>query len=193
MDKAQHIENASLALIAGHVEDARQIIRECYPFTSLRNAGRKYSEVDMLRVFYRDGFIDRYSGQRLIFPGLLRLLSKQLPDEVPFHPNWKMDVTHPAYWELMPTIDHLVPVSRGGNDDISNWITTSSLRNSAKANWTIEELGWPMYPAGSLTEWDGLTHLFVQLAEASSLVKGDAYLSRWQWAIRYIQAEDRSA
>ncbi|MFF0818704.1 HNH endonuclease [Rhodococcus sp. NPDC003318] len=52
-----------------------------------------------------------------------------------------MSQTHFAYWELFPTIDHIVPVTRGGADDESNWVTTSMLRNSAKAHWTLDELG----------------------------------------------------
>src|SRR5579862_3680063 len=46
-----------------------------YPFTPLQTVGRKYREVEAVRVFVGDGFIDRYSGSRLVFPGVLRLLS----------------------------------------------------------------------------------------------------------------------
>ena len=96
----------------------------------------------MTRVFARDGFVDRYSGDKLVFPGtLLRLLSALMPDEFPAHPNWKMSASHVMYWELCPTIDHLVPVARGGADNESNYVTISMLRNSAKAHWTLEELG----------------------------------------------------
>lgn len=91
-------------------------------------------------VFTRDGFVDRYSGDLLVFPGTLRLLAKLLPHEFPFHSNWKADACHPAFWQLFPTIDHVVPVSRGGADADSNWMSTSMLRNSAKANLTLEEL-----------------------------------------------------
>jgi hypothetical protein len=34
-----------------------------------------------MAVFARDGFVDRYSGERLVFPGTLRLLAKLLPNE----------------------------------------------------------------------------------------------------------------
>jgi len=37
----------------------------------------------MLRVFMRDGFIDRYSGERLVFPGIMRALSFYMPGEIP--------------------------------------------------------------------------------------------------------------
>lgn len=83
-----------------------------------------------MQSFVRDGFIDRYSGRHLVFPGTLRVLSTLFPEDFPFHPNWKTQFTHPAFWELFPTIDHIVPVARGGLDVPENWVTTSQLRNS---------------------------------------------------------------
>ena len=83
-----------------------------------------------------------------MFPGIMRLLSFYMPAEFPFHPNWKMTDTHIAYWELVPTVDHIIPISRGGLDRDSNLVTTSMMRNAAKANWTLEELGWSPSFAG---------------------------------------------
>jgi hypothetical protein len=89
-------------------------------------------------------------------------------------------------WDLFPTVDHKVPVSRGGNpDDLDNWITTSMLRNSAKANFTLEELGWALHPPGSLDEWDGLTGWFLQWSRSATHCWDDvdgAYLREWQRA-----------
>src|SRR5262245_9325691 len=105
--------------------EAAAVISTDYPFTPFSNVGRRYSETQCMRVFIRDGFIDRYSGKRLIFPGALRLLSIFLPAEFPFHSNWRTDVCHFAFWELFPTIDHRTPVSRNGLDHEDNWISTS--------------------------------------------------------------------
>jgi len=74
----------------------------------------EYGGVKYDRMQLWDGFIDRYSGQRLVFPGALRLLSHLLPAQFPFHTNWKTDSCHLAFYELFPTIDHVVPISRGG-------------------------------------------------------------------------------
>jgi hypothetical protein len=153
-----------------------------YPFVSMTTEGRRYSELQSLQVFIRDGFVDRYSGQRLLFPGVFRLLSRLLPQEFPFHPNWKMSETHPAYYELFPTIDHLLPVARGGVDNDANWVTTSMLRNAAKANWTLEELGWHLRPPSSLMDWDGLTRLFLRFVESDRSLLEDPYLRRWHRA-----------
>jgi hypothetical protein len=42
------------------------ILRKRYPFVPLANVGRRYSVGQMLGVFVRDGFVDRYSGVRLV-------------------------------------------------------------------------------------------------------------------------------
>jgi len=48
-----------------------------------------------------------------------------MPEESPAHPNWAVSQSHLAYRELFSSIDHLVPVPRGGADDEPNWINTS--------------------------------------------------------------------
>jgi hypothetical protein len=53
------------------------------------------------------------------------------------------------------------------------------VRNAAKANWTLEELGWSLCPPGSLADWDGLTSLFVEAVDSGAAVLEDDYLRRW--------------
>jgi len=74
-------------------------------------------------------------------------------------------LAHSGYWELFPTIDHITPVARGGTNEESNLATTSMVRNAAKANFTLEELGWKLFPKGDATEWDGLTRWFLDRAQ----------------------------
>jgi len=136
--KSDTVSDICAALLAGKREDAASVARAEYPFTPFAEAKRAYTALQSTQIFRRDGFIDRYSGQRLVFPGTLRLLSILLPDEFPNHPNWKMASAHQVYWELFPTIDHVIPVARDGADDVTNWVTTSMVRNSAKANFTLE-------------------------------------------------------
>jgi hypothetical protein len=181
-DRAAVIGRAVQTLRKGGLAAASNILLAEYPFLAVTPEGRRYTEVQSLHVFMRDGFTDRYSGQRLVFPGVLRLLSRLLPQEVPFHRNWKVAETHPAYWELFPTIDHVLPLSRGGADNDLNWVTTSMVRNAAKANWTLEDLGWTLTPKGSLGEWDGLMGSFLEYVESDGSVLEDAYLRRWHSA-----------
>jgi hypothetical protein len=136
-------------------------------------------------LFMRDGFIDHYTGNRLINPGVLRLLHVVLGDDFPTHPNGKLSETHLAFWELFPTVDHLVPVSRGGRDDESNWVTASMLRNQAKGHWTVDDLGWTLPSAGVVEAWDGLSRWLVDYLAANPTVLDEAaephrgYIGRW--------------
>ncbi len=105
------IENACRLITAGDLVSASHIISTEYPFCPYQNPGRNYSPTVMTKIFLRDGFIDRYRGAKLVFPPVLRLLSHYLPTEFPYHKNGKMSEGHTAYWELFPTIDHVVPIA----------------------------------------------------------------------------------
>src|SRR5260221_291933 len=149
-DKSAVVQRICDALLDNRRRDAEFIAGREYPFVAQERTGRRYAELQATQIFVKDGFIDRYSGQRLIFPGVIRWLSKCMPEAFPFHPNWKMSECHNIYWNLFPTIDHVIPIARGGTDDTSNWVTTSMLHNAAKSNWTLEELGWRLVPAGQI-------------------------------------------
>ncbi len=132
-----------------------------------------------MRIFVRDGFTDRYSGAPLIFPGTLRALSLLLPTEFPYHRNWRQSETHPAYWELYPTIDHVVPLARGGSDQEENVVTTSMVRNAAKANWLLRELGWPEELEPPRDGWDGLLPWFLMASEQFPILRDDPSMKGW--------------
>jgi hypothetical protein len=75
-------------------------------------------------------------------------------------------------------------VSRGGTDDESNWATTSMLRNSAKANFTLDELGWSLCSPGDMKDWDGLLGWFIEQENVDRAVLDDHYLREWFTASR---------
>lgn len=181
--KHRVIEEICKALQNGNQEIARGLLRTKYPFTSLIPASRRYSNYEKSKIFLRDGFIDRYSGKEMIFPPVLRILSSSFPKEFPFQKNWKMSECHLAYWQLLPTIDHIIPVSRGGIDDESNWVCTSQLRNSAKSNWLLEELGWTLHNPGDISKWDGLVGWFLAYKIDNPEILEDKYINSWSLAI----------
>jgi hypothetical protein len=183
-DKAAVLVDVCAALSGNQLEKAAAILHERYPFVPLVKVGRRYSIGQMLRVFVRDGFVDRYSGTRLVCAPALRLISMRLPGQFPFQTNWRTDVCHFAFWDLAPTIDHILPVSRGGGDDERNWATTSMCRNSAKANFTLDELGWSLHPPGDMKDWNGLLGWFMDQARADRAVQDDPYLRPWFTASR---------
>ena len=127
----------------------------------------------------KDGFIDRYTGEKLLNPGMLKVISHYFPEVFPYHPHWKMTDTHIAYWELVPTIDHIYPIAKGGHDDEENWVTTSMKNNSIKSNYTIDEIHWNLYLKGSIDDWDGLTRLFIDLVNNDNELLKDSYIKSW--------------
>lgn len=98
-----------------------------------------FTDKQKMGQFMKDGFLDRYTGEKLVTPGLLKVISFYFPDEFPYHAHWKMHSCHNAYWELVPTVDHIMPVALGGADDETNWATTSMLHNSIKSNWSMQD------------------------------------------------------
>ena len=90
-----------------------------------------------------------------------------------------MSDCHIVYWELFPTVDHVMPLARGGEDNETNAVSTSMLRNSAKSSWLLEELGWELQPAGKLEEWDGLFYWFLEYIGNHKDYLQDRYIQRW--------------
>lgn len=99
------------ALASGDRAHAIAVLHREYPFAPVPATKRAYSPLESTRLFVRDGFIDRYSGARLVFPAALRAIAIELPVDFPFHPNWRTEDTHPAFWELSATVDHVIPVA----------------------------------------------------------------------------------
>jgi hypothetical protein len=173
-------------LANGDIKGAGLLIEKNYQHCPAKAIKRSYNKQQILKIFLRDGFIDRYSGDKLVFPPVLRIISDFFPDLFPFHKNWKMSDCHMAYWQLSPTIDHIIPVARGGSNNEDNMVTTSMLRNSIKANWLLEEIGWTLYPPGKREEWDGLTGWFVNYARTNPHVLHNKFVHDWFNAVKTL-------
>ena len=91
MEKVQAVESAAKAILGSNLEIAKEIINTDYPFNKLVSTERKYTDKQKMIQFVRDGFIDRYSGQKLLNPGILKVLSYYMPEEFPYHAHWKME------------------------------------------------------------------------------------------------------
>lgn len=178
-DKSGIIQKVMYALINNDERKAKEVIGKEYPHQVKEIEKRSYTLTERMQQFLKDGFIDRYSGNRLVNPGILKVISTYFPEEFPFQPHWKMTDTHIAYWELSPTIDHVYPIAKGGQDDPNNWVTTSMKNNSIKSNYTIEEIGWTLYPKGNIEEWDGLTQVFIDLVDNNRELLNDRYIKTW--------------
>lgn len=189
VEKAIIIEKVAKALLEDSKSQALSIILKDYPFEVKEIHHRQYSIYQKMKVFMKDGFIDRYTGEKLINPGIIKILSNYFPEEFPYHSNWKMTETHTAYWNLFPTVDHLIPIAQGGIDEESNYVTTSMFNNSIKSNWTVEQLRWQLHEAGDIREWDGLTRNFLSLVEKDIDLLNDRYIKDWYNASKRVVKE----
>ena len=178
-EKSKIIERIATMLLLNDKNAAREIICNDYPLKIFDVEKPSYTMKQKMEQFLKDGFIDRYTGERLLNPGILKVISSYFPDEFPFQSHWKMTQTHIAYWELVPTIDHIYPIARGGYDDESNWVTTSMKNNLIKSNYTIDEIHWELYPKGNIEVWDGLTSLFVEIVDNDKELLNDTYIKNW--------------
>lgn len=185
-EKSEIISEISQMLFRNNIEGAKAIILSEYPHTTFPVFKRSYSIKQKMNQFVKDGFIDRYTGQKLLNPGLLKVISFYFPDEFPFHQHWKMSQTHIAYWELIPTIDHIFPIAKGGTDEENNWVTTSMKNNSIKNNYTLDELNWTLFPKGNIEEWNGLTNLFIELVDKNKELLSDSYIKNWYNISKHI-------
>lgn len=189
-DRAETIEMVCEALGNEDRRKAGELVRSRYPFDPPVDTRRSFSKLDRTRVFVRDGFLDRYSGDRLFFPPVLEVISMSIPEDFPTHPNGKFSECHAAHWELYSSVDHLVPVARGGAHEMGNWFTTSMMRNLIKSHWRLEDLGWDLLPPGQFEEWDGMLGWFLEYTEERADLLADRGVRDWHTAAMRAMRED---
>lgn len=171
--------HAARSLADGKIKEAEYIIEKKYPFIPIKRESRRATTRQLMEQFFKDGFIDRYSGKKLVNPGMLRTMSVKIPKAFPYQPNWKIDECHIAYWDHYPTLDHIYPISLGGKDTPENWASTSMVYNSAKSNFTLEQIGWTLKDKGDLKDWDGLSSLFIKIVEKDQTLSEIKVIRSW--------------
>ena len=162
------------------IENARLLARSAWPFDPQDATKRSMSSNQLMELWMRDGFLDRYTGQRLLYPGTLRLLGVLMPEELPYHPNGKLDECHMIHWELYPSHDHRRAAALGGSIELDNLVTCSMLTNARKGHWTLAQPDLQMHDPGRIEDWDGQTAWFVRMIEKSpSLLEKNKPLRNW--------------
>ncbi|MDZ4686443.1 MAG: hypothetical protein SH850_15345 [Planctomycetaceae bacterium] len=186
-DKSAIASRVCSALSAGDVAFAQEIARTEYPFNPATKGKRSMKRERMLQVFIRDGFIDRYFGGRLLFPGVLYLLRHELPAEFPAPPSWRASESHFIYWELWPMVDHIIPIAQGGTNELSNLCTTSVIHNDQKGHYSLDLLGWALKDPGNMEDWDGLIHWFIEYVSSHPQISDKDVLGWHQVATKVMK------
>jgi 5-methylcytosine-specific restriction endonuclease McrA len=130
------------------------------PFQSRR---RRLLAEQQLAVFRRDGYVCRYCGTPTVNPATLRALAWLSPETFPYDPHWRRGRSHPLFAEIGASVDHVVPLSRGGAfRDAGNLVTACARCQRVKGVWLPEELRWTVRPPDR-GAWNGLEDLFLAL------------------------------
>lgn len=197
MEKYEIIMEAFIAMYDGCCDEGREIIEKNWAFDPAarprfvgNNKVSVVSETEAkqswqvdpalkMKVFDRDGFVNRFTGEPLVLTAALRLLSHELGGIFPFHQNWKAEQTHMAYYELGTCANKLLPPTRGGREELNNLVTTTMPYVLARSNATVEESGLTLFQGGDLKEWDGLSRLFVDLVRDRLELKKLSFVRTW--------------
>ena len=133
------------------------------PLVTKLPAGTKrvsLSKKRQIRVYRRDNFTCRYCGRETVLHAAVEYLAKQFPQTLPYHRNWKRSETHPLFNDITTSCEHIIPLSRGGDDDDRNLAAACARCQYMKSDWLLAELNWKLYE-GRDSDWDGLTGLFL--------------------------------
>lgn len=65
------------------------------------------------------------------------------------------------------------------------------VRNSAKSNWTLKELGWTLREPDATSAWDGLVGWAQAYLDQHPGHLADAYIATWHRAASKAMAEAR--
>lgn len=182
-DLARALRAAGDVIITHGRPDGETALRDAWPFAASQRAERKASDREKLRVFKADGFRCRYTGELLLLPAYLRVLSALYPDAFPYQANWKAEETHPAYWSHTASLEHVEPIAVGGGEHFDNWVTTSMARNQVRSRFPLESLGWAVRPRVRDSDWDGGMTAFITLSAADDVLANPlhgSYIARWR-------------
>ena len=101
--KVDVLKDAANYLLTGNVSSAKETINHGYPFHAIPSSKRAYTDKQKKDQVKRDGFIDRYSGEKLINPGLLKVFPIIFLTSFP--------IIHMGRWKIviMPTRKFFLP------------------------------------------------------------------------------------
>jgi len=111
------------------------------------------------KVFVRDQWCCRYCGTEVLFSPSLRTLEQLVPGHGYYHRNGRRDQMAGLLLDQCACIDHIVPVSKGGTDDLDNLVCACWRCNTAKSDqddslWRMKIRDLP--PIRTAKDWDGL-------------------------------------
>ena len=106
-----------------------------------------------------------------------------LPDVFPNHPNWKRDETHQTHEMFNATVKKIIPNRPA---DEFNLATAAYKTKAAKANATLEDLGWKILSLEEIADlrWNGMTGWFMNYVDEHRDLLNTSLIARWYKAVQ---------
>ena len=158
-DKYLDLLSAAITALASDRDQANKLAFSLAATRPDRLLHKSISKKTTVAVFRHDRYSCRYCGSRVVPPPILRAASLLWPELLPYNPNWRTDVTHPIFAARTASIDHIHPRSRGGAEDVDNFVTACWPCNTQKADQSLERLGWKLLEI-TTEDWDGLVNSY---------------------------------
>lgn len=126
---------------------------------SERDPARMPARAEQRRIFSRDGWRCRFCEAKVISRGARAVFARLFPIEA----HWTSIEfqRHSALYAMASSLDHVIPHSRGGKNQESNFVTACYCCQFGRGEWTLEEveLSDPREREPVVDEWDGLVRL----------------------------------
>lgn len=111
------------------------------------------------KLIQRDGYNCVFCGIPLIRSEVRNYIKKLYPNSL----KWERENInqHAAFQAMWLQYDHLLPHSRGGNNDLENLVITCAPCNFARMQFTLTEVGIenPFLNKRAISNWDGLERI----------------------------------
>lgn len=124
-----------------------------------RIPSRMPSKAEKIELHTRDGFHCKFCGIPLIRKEIRQYLKNIYPAAL----EWgrKNIEQHAAFQAMWLQYDHLIPHSRGGDNQLTNIVITCAPCNFGRMNYLVQDVGlkMPNLDKAPLTQWDGLERI----------------------------------
>ena len=119
-------------------------------------------------LFKRDGWRCRWCGCRVVPPQARDAMRAGLPGAVPWGVK---EGYHGAFFALTASVDHVVPHSAGGSNDLENLVTACWSCQFGRGSYTLEQFGLvdPRSRPPVVDGWDGLCRVFGHGSAAAAI------------------------
>ena len=118
-----------------------------------------------IEVWKRDNWHCLYCGKPVFYAPSLKLLEKLNPGHKYFHPNGEDGSMLSLFHRSWSSVDHIIPVSKGGKNEMTNY-ATSCMDCNQKFN--EKEVGNGKIKPREIkpSSWDGFFGLYVKLKKS---------------------------